>query len=112
MLGFQFNETLSGTYVHDGDELPIRFDVRVHAASMLRHLRDRRATIEGFVDAQGLADHAVVAGADHMGGARFATPSAASINTTESGYPNKWQERKRAQTMPACYVTTVSPSRC
>jgi hypothetical protein len=62
MIGFQFHETMSGSFTRDGEERPIRFTVRAVAPSLVQHLRDRTATLEGHVDADGLATHAVLAG--------------------------------------------------
>jgi hypothetical protein len=62
MSGFQFQETMSGSYTREGVERPIAFTARVRAPSLRRHLRDHTATIEGHVDAEGLAHHAVLAG--------------------------------------------------
>jgi len=65
MLGFHFDETMSGTFTPEGrDEAPrpLTFTVKVRAASLLRHLRTRSAALEGYVDADGLASHAVLAG--------------------------------------------------
>jgi|SRR5579883_854339 len=62
MTGFEFRETMSGTWTRDGIERPFAFTVRVRQPSLLRYLRERSATIEGHVDASGLASHAVVAG--------------------------------------------------
>jgi hypothetical protein len=62
MSGFQFEETMSGTWSRDGAERPMSFSVRVRQPSLLNYLRERTATLEGHVDAEGLAHHAVLAG--------------------------------------------------
>lgn len=55
MAGFQFSETMSGTYVRDGQERPFTFSATARAASGWQFLRDRRAELQGTVDADGLA---------------------------------------------------------
>ena len=62
MIGFQFEETMTGTYRRDGSDHRFEFRLRARQPSMLSFLRDRTATIEGHVDAAGLATHAVLAG--------------------------------------------------
>jgi hypothetical protein len=62
MTGFQFQETMSGSYTREGIDHPFSFSLRVRQPSLLRYLRDRTATLEGHVDASGLASHAVLAG--------------------------------------------------
>ena len=62
MPGFQFGETMQGTYTRDGVERPLSFKLDVKVGSVLRHLLDRTATLEGFIDAEGLADHALLTG--------------------------------------------------
>ncbi len=61
MLGFKFHEVMSGTYTfaagagRDGKERPMKFDCRAHAGSLLRHLTDHRADLDGHVDMEGFA---------------------------------------------------------
>ena len=53
--GFHFRETMSGTYTRDGVERPMRFTVTARAGSLLAHLRDRKARLEGEVTMDGFA---------------------------------------------------------
>src|SRR6185312_17389220 len=53
--GFHFRETMSGTYSRDGVERPMRFTVTARAGSLLAHLRDRKARLEGEVTMDGFA---------------------------------------------------------
>jgi hypothetical protein len=62
MTGFEFRETMAGSYIRDGAERPLRFTLRAHTGSLRHYLRDRSVTLEGHVDAEGLANHAVLAG--------------------------------------------------
>ena len=55
MAGFQFTETMAGHYTHDGKELPISFSATARADSVWQFLKDRMATLEGVVEAEGLA---------------------------------------------------------
>lgn len=56
-MGFCFDETMAGTMelTRTGERVPFAFTVHVHAPSMLRHLRDGKATMRGTVEAPGLA---------------------------------------------------------
>ena len=62
MVGFQFQEKLTGSFTRAGSEHPLQFQLRVRQPSLLQYLRDRSATIEGHIDAGDLASHAVLAG--------------------------------------------------
>ncbi|HEX9100864.1 MAG TPA: hypothetical protein VF997_01605 [Polyangia bacterium] len=53
--GFHFRETMSGTYRRDGVERPMQFTVTARAGSLLSHLRDRKARLEGEVTMDGFA---------------------------------------------------------
>jgi len=53
--GFHFRETMSGTYSRDGVERPMHFSVTARAGSLLSHLRDRKARLEGEVTMDGFA---------------------------------------------------------
>ena len=64
MSGFQFNETMSGTFTRNGDERPFRFTVQAKVESLTQFVGDYKADIEGHVEAGGLANHAPITG--HM----------------------------------------------
>lgn len=53
--GFHFRETMSGAYRRDGVERPMHFTVTVRAGSLLEHLRDRKAKLDGEVTMEGFA---------------------------------------------------------
>jgi hypothetical protein len=53
--GFHFRETMSGTYTRDGVDRPMRFTVTARAGSLLAHLRDRKARLDGEVTMDGFA---------------------------------------------------------
>ena len=64
-VGFEFSETMSGTYhtlERPADELPMSITVRAEVHDMKRFLLDPTAEISGEVDAQGLADHKALRG--------------------------------------------------
>lgn len=53
--GFHFRETMSGTWRRDGVERPMHFTVTARAGSLLSHLRDRKARLQGEVTMDGFA---------------------------------------------------------
>lgn len=53
--GFHFRETMSGSWRRDGVERPMRFTVTARAGSLLAHLRDRKAKLDGEVTMDGFA---------------------------------------------------------
>lgn len=53
--GFHFRETMSGSWRRDGVERPMRFTVTARAGSLLSHLRDRKAKLDGEVTMDGFA---------------------------------------------------------
>ncbi len=60
MSGFEFRETMSGTFRLLGDderERPMTFTIRARALSMAAFLKKPSVDIEGEVDASGFADH-------------------------------------------------------
>lgn len=62
MAGFQFTESLHGTFRYEGEERSIGFQVTARANSVWQFLHDRRAELEGTIDAQGLAEQAPLRG--------------------------------------------------
>ena len=62
MPGFHFHETMQGTYTRDGVERPMKFSLEARADSWLQHLRDRKAHINGTIDAEGLASARAIDG--------------------------------------------------
>lgn len=60
MAGFEFRETMSGSFhlvASPDDERPMSFTIRARAGSLLSFLRRPVVEIEGEVDAEGFADH-------------------------------------------------------
>lgn len=57
--GFKFTETMAGTF-RGADDLDrhLSFTVTARAASLLTHMRDRRAVISGRITAEGLCHNA------------------------------------------------------
>ncbi|WP_428265483.1 hypothetical protein [Haliangium sp.] len=63
--GFQFDETMSGSYTRvdgPGEPRPLSFTAHVVADSVVQHMRDGRARITGTIDAEGLATSAPIEG--------------------------------------------------
>ncbi len=64
-VGFQFQETMSGTYTLTGkpdEQREISFTAKASAASALKHLRDGMTQMEGTLDMEGFADDVPIAG--------------------------------------------------
>lgn len=60
-MGFQFAETMSGTFELDaqpGKKRPFKFEITAQADSTRAHLRDGKASIRGVVTAPPLAESA------------------------------------------------------
>lgn len=60
MRGFEFSETMAGSYhflSSPSDEHPISFTVRARSGGLLQFWRTREVEIEGAIDAEGFADH-------------------------------------------------------
>jgi hypothetical protein len=53
--GFHFRETMSGTYSRAGVDKPMHFSITARAGSLLEHLRDRKARLDGQVTMEGFA---------------------------------------------------------
>jgi hypothetical protein len=60
--GFHFRETMAGTFVRDGVERAMHFTVTARAGSLLEHLRDRKARLDGAVTIDGFASAQPLAG--------------------------------------------------
>ena len=59
MLGFQFKETMTGTYyllASPLDERAITFTIGAKVDGLRKFVKDKLATIEGEVDVEGFAD--------------------------------------------------------
>ena len=54
-LGFQFTDSMSGNYHRHGDEKPFRFQATARAASVREFWEQKKAKLDGTVDAPGLA---------------------------------------------------------
>lgn len=64
-MGFQFAETMAGTFELDGEpgsKHPFRFEVRAVAESTRAHLKDGRADLQGIIYAAPLAASADATG--------------------------------------------------
>lgn len=58
MLGFQFTETMSGTWRREGGaggDLPMTFTCTAKVTSWWKHLRDHKAALDGRVQMDGFA---------------------------------------------------------
>lgn len=65
MFGFEFHETMSGTYTRKGEtDSPRRFSftARMVARDALQHLRDGKAELVGTLDMEGFAEDAPIEG--------------------------------------------------
>jgi hypothetical protein len=65
-LGFEFREMMSGSYTRSGAGGPgggqMRLTARASAPSLLRHLQDGLAQLDGTLDMEGFADDVPVSG--------------------------------------------------
>jgi hypothetical protein len=64
-LGFEFRETMTGSYTlagQPGVERPLRFQLRVHAEDAVAYARDHLAQASGTLEMDGFADEVAVAG--------------------------------------------------
>jgi hypothetical protein len=64
MFGFQFTETMSGTYTREGETeaRPLSFTATARARSWLGYLRDKVAAFEGTISMEGFASGAPLHG--------------------------------------------------
>lgn len=65
MRGFEFAETMAGSYhllSAPADERAISFTLRASSSSLRRFLKTREVEIEGAIDAENLADHRALRG--------------------------------------------------
>ena len=62
MPGFQFTETMAGHYTRDGRERSLSFQATARASSMWQFMKDRTATLDGVIDAEGLAENSPMHG--------------------------------------------------
>jgi hypothetical protein len=53
--GFHFRETMSGSYTKDGVDRPMQFTATARAGSLLAHLVDHKADLEGEITMEGFA---------------------------------------------------------
>jgi hypothetical protein len=64
-MGFEFSETMSGSYhldANDHRERAMSFTIRARVFSLVRFLRDHLAEIAGEVDLEGFAEHRAMRG--------------------------------------------------
>ena len=64
MAGFEFKETMSGSWRREGssEAQPMAFTIRAHAGRLLRHLVDHKAEIEGRLQMAGFAEDVPISG--------------------------------------------------
>ena len=64
MAGFEFKETMSGTWqpAAGGATRPIEFSIRAHAERLMQHLIDHKAEIEGRIKMAGFAEDVPLSG--------------------------------------------------
>ncbi len=62
MGGFEFRETMAGTYRRGHEERPMKFTVTARAKDIVQHLMDRRAELVGHVDMEGFATQQALIG--------------------------------------------------
>jgi hypothetical protein len=69
-LGFEFSETMTGTFTHNarpGEQRGARFQLRAIADDAMQYLRDNKVRVEGTIELGGFADESSVAGHIEIG---------------------------------------------
>jgi hypothetical protein len=64
-IGFQYQESMSGTYTrvgHPEEQHALRFSAHVEASNVVQHLRDKLAQVTGTLDAEDFADEVPMTG--------------------------------------------------
>jgi hypothetical protein len=112
MGGFEFRETMAGTFhlaSQPERERPMSFTVRARARSILSFLRRREVEIEGEVDAEGFADHRHLRGTLGLDIVRTGTMPYAFQFTANDGKPYSFIGKKTLTVRDLAQSMTVLP---
>ena len=112
MSGFEFSETMAGSYhllEAPHDERPISFTIRARAPSWLGFLRRPEVEIEGEVDAEGFADHRLLRGTLGMDVIRTRTLPYAFEFTSNDGRACRFEGKKTIHAGELTISMTVLP---
>jgi hypothetical protein len=112
MSGFEFRETMAGTFhlaSRPSVERPMSFTVRARARSLLSFLRRPEVEIEGEVDAEGFADHRHLRGTLGLDVVRTGTLPYDFQFTANDGKPYKFIGKKTVTVRDLAQSMTVLP---
>ncbi|MCK6587702.1 MAG: hypothetical protein HUU21_18215 [Polyangiaceae bacterium] len=112
MTGFEFRETMSGSFhllSAPEDERPMSFTIRARARSMLSFLRRPEVEIDGEVDAEGFADHRRLSGTLGLDVVRTGTLPYSFRFTTNDGKPCVFEGKKTLSARELAHSMTVLP---
>lgn len=112
MSGFEFRETMAGSY-HRVDEphkeRPLSFTIRARSAPLLRFLRRPEVEIEGAIDAPGLAEHRYLRGTLGMDLLRTGTLPYAFHFQGDDDKPYVFEGQKNVSARELVETMTVLP---
>jgi hypothetical protein len=114
MRGFEFRETMAGSFhldpPHgDGRARPFSFTVRARSRGLVSFLRNREVTLEGAVEAEGLADHRPIRGTLGLDPLRTGTLPYALEFTDNDGRPYRFVGKKTLTPGDPVQSMTVLP---
>lgn len=111
MSGFEFRETMTGSYrlAADSIDRPMSFTVRARSPRWLAFVRRPEVEIEGEVDAEGFADHRHLRGTLGMDPLRTRTLPYAFSFTANDGRPYRFVGTKSISLAHLTESMTVLP---
>lgn len=111
MSGFEFHETMIGSFRLRGDahDRPMSFTLRCRSPRWLRFLSRPEVDIEGEVDAEGFADHRYLRGTLGMDAIRTRTLPYAFRFTANDGKDYTFAGKKTLRAMRMVESMTVLP---
>jgi hypothetical protein len=112
MSGFEFRETMAGSYhllSAPDDERPMSFTIRAKARSILSFLRRPEVEIDGEVDAEGFADHRRLSGTLGIDVVRTGTLPYSFRFTSNDGKPYVFSGKKTLSARELAHSITMLP---
>ncbi|MCC6556413.1 MAG: hypothetical protein IT372_25920 [Polyangiaceae bacterium] len=114
MIGFEFRETMAGSFHLDrdpADERPMSFTIRARAPRLRDFFRRPEVEIEGEIDAEGFADHRRLEGRLGLDVARTRTLPYAFHFTANDGLRYSFEGKKTLHAGDLVESMTVLPGR-
>lgn len=111
MAGFEFYETMSGSFRRAGDPRPLAmsFTLRARSRTWRSFLRRREVDIEGEIDAEGFADHRFLRGTLGLDAIRTRTLPYAFCFTANDGATYSFAGKKTLHLSRMIDSMTVLP---